>query len=81
MCFLFMSYFVLIYHKKTFDVYKCNLTKCYNIQLQIPCTCVAVYGERCILVAAKYRVSYPLSAVGVVTGLHFCNPSTLGNVA
>lgn len=40
-------------------------------------TCVTVNGVNVILVAAEYGVRDPLSAVGLLTGLHFGDPSAL----
>lgn len=40
-------------------------------------TRVTVDGENAVLVATKYGVCDPLSAVGLLTGLHFCYPSAL----
>lgn len=40
-------------------------------------TRVTVDGENVVLVASKYGVRDPLSAVGLLTGLHFRYPSAL----
>lgn len=40
-------------------------------------TRMTIDGENVILIATEYGVRDPLSAVGLVAGLNFCNPSAL----
>lgn len=42
-------------------------------------TCLTTDGENVIFIAAEYGVCDPLSAVGLVIGFDFCNPSTWTN--
>lgn len=52
-------------------------TKAMFLNAKCFLTSVTVDGENAILVATEYGVCDPLSAVGLVAGLHFCDPSAL----
>lgn len=48
-----------------------------HARLHVFLTRVTVDGENAVLIATKYGVRDPLPAAGLLTGLHFCNPSAL----